>query len=116
MPALLERIESLIKTPHSEDTPGQVAAVASGIQLPVFELPGIPLRAERRVRDEVDWIVDEKAEPVRREAAAVRTEAETGVALERARLDEVEQRLQAELKRLTSPVDDLIKLPKVRFA
>jgi hypothetical protein len=111
MPALLELIQSL----NSEGIPGHVAAIASGTQLPAFELPGIPLRAERRVRGKVDWFVDEKAEPVRREAAAVRTEAETGVALERARLDEVEQRLQAELKRLTSPVDDFIKLPKVRL-
>ena len=59
-------------------------------------------KAERQVRAKVDSLVSDKVEPVKRQIAAVQAEANQRVQAERQRLDQVEQQLQAELKRLTA--------------
>jgi uncharacterized protein (TIGR03545 family) len=72
-------------------------------------------RAERRVRAKVDSLVAAKVEPVERQVAEVRAEAQERLAAERKRLDDVEQQLQAELKRLTRGLAPEIKLPKIKL-
>jgi hypothetical protein len=52
---------------------------------------------------------------VKRQVAEVRTQAETRLAAEQKRLDEVETQLQAELKRLTAGLAPGIELPKIKL-
>lgn len=70
-------------------------------------------KAEKVVRAKVDSAVAERVEPVRRQVAQVRSEAESRLAAERKRLDDVERELQAELKRLTGGLAPDIKLPRL---
>jgi uncharacterized protein (TIGR03545 family) len=72
-------------------------------------------KAEKKVRAKVDSLVEDKVEPVRRQVAAVQTQAMQRVAAEQKQLDEVEQQLQAELKRLTGGLAPGIKLPKIKL-
>jgi uncharacterized protein (TIGR03545 family) len=72
-------------------------------------------KAERMVRAKVDSLVAAKVEPVQRRIAEVRTQAEQRLAGERRRLDEVEEQLEAELKRLTAGLAPGITLPKIKL-
>jgi uncharacterized protein (TIGR03545 family) len=72
-------------------------------------------KAERMVRAKVDSLVAAKVEPVKRQIAELHTEAEQRLAGEQKRLEEVEQQLQAELKRLTGGLAPEIKLPKIKL-
>jgi uncharacterized protein (TIGR03545 family) len=72
-------------------------------------------KAEKMVRGKVDSAVAERVEPVQRQIVAVRSEAESRVASERKRIDDVERELQAELKRLSRGLAPDIKLPKLRI-
>jgi hypothetical protein len=72
-------------------------------------------KAEKMIRAKVDSLVAAKVEPVRRQVAEVRTQAEQRLAAERKRLDEVEQQLQAEVKRLTAGLAPGIELPKIKL-
>lgn len=72
-------------------------------------------RAERLVRTKVDSLVADKVEPVKRQIAAVQTQANQRVQTERERLDQVEQQLQAELKRLTGGLVPGLELPKIKL-
>ena len=57
----------------------------------------------------------DKVEPVKRQIAAVQAEATQRVQAERKRLDQVEQQLQAELKRLTAGLVPGLELPKIKL-
>jgi hypothetical protein len=70
-------------------------------------------KAEKMVRAKVDSAVAQRVEPVRRQIADVRGQAESRLAAERKRVDDVERELQAELKRLTGGLAPDIKLPKL---
>jgi uncharacterized protein (TIGR03545 family) len=70
-------------------------------------------RAEKMVRAKVDSVVAERVEPVRRQIADVRSQAESRLATEQKRLDDVERELQAEIKRLTGGLAPGIRLPKI---
>ena len=72
-------------------------------------------RAERMVRSKVDSMVADKVEPVKRQIASVQAEATKRVQAERQRVDEVEQKLQAELKRLTGGLVPGLELPKIKL-
>ena len=72
-------------------------------------------KAERMVRAKVDSLVADKVEPVKRQIAAVQGEANQRVQAERQRLDQVEQQLQAELKRLTGGLVPGLELPKIKL-
>ena len=72
-------------------------------------------RAERMVRAKVDSLVADKVEPVKRQIASVQAEATKRVQAERQRVDEVEQKLQAELKRLTGGLVPGLELPKIKL-
>jgi hypothetical protein len=72
-------------------------------------------KAERMVRAKVDSLVADKVEPVKRQVAAVQTQATQRIQGERQRLDQVEQQLQAELKRLTGGLVPGLELPKIKL-
>ncbi len=72
-------------------------------------------RAERMVRAKVDSLVADKVEPVKRQIATVQAEANQRIQVERQRLDQVEQQLQAELKRLTGGLVPGFELPKIKL-
>jgi uncharacterized protein (TIGR03545 family) len=72
-------------------------------------------RAERMVRAKVDSLAADKVEPVKRQIADVRSQAEQRLGGERKRLDDVEAELQAQLKRLTGGLAPDIKLPKIKL-
>ncbi|HWN18178.1 MAG TPA: hypothetical protein VNO19_04600, partial [Gemmatimonadales bacterium] len=72
-------------------------------------------KAERMVRAKVDSLVADKVEPVKRQIATVQTEANQRIQGERQRLDQVEQQLQAELKRLTGGLVPGLELPKIKL-
>lgn len=71
--------------------------------------------AERRVRAEVDRLVEAQVAPVRREVDGLRAEATRRVAEQRRRLDELEARLQARLKALTGGLVPGLPLPKLEL-
>jgi uncharacterized protein (TIGR03545 family) len=56
--------------------------------------------AERQVRERVDALVKDKVEPVRAQVNEVRTQAESQVAQQRARLDELQKQLEQRLRQL----------------
>ncbi|HEY8196030.1 MAG TPA: TIGR03545 family protein, partial [Gemmatimonadales bacterium] len=72
-------------------------------------------KAERLVRAKVDSLVRDKVEPVKRQIAVVQGEATKRVQGERQRLDQVEQQLQAELKRLSGGLVPGFELPKIKL-
>jgi uncharacterized protein (TIGR03545 family) len=72
-------------------------------------------KAERMVRAKVDSLVADKVEPVKRQIATVQTEATQRIQGERQRLDQVEQQLQVELKRLTGGLVPGFELPKIKL-
>jgi len=72
-------------------------------------------KAERLARAKVDSLVSDKVEPLKRRIAAVQHEATQRVEGEQQRLDAVEAKLQAELKRLTGGIAPGIDLPKVKL-
>lgn len=72
-------------------------------------------KAERLVRAKVDSLVADKVEPVKQQIAAVQGEADQRIQGERQRLDQVEQQLQAELKRLTGGLVPGLELPKIKL-
>jgi uncharacterized protein (TIGR03545 family) len=72
-------------------------------------------KAERVVRAKVDSLVADKVEPVKRQIAAVQTEANQRIQAEKQRLDEVEKQLNAQLKRLTAGLAPGIELPKIKL-
>lgn len=72
-------------------------------------------KAERLVRAKVDSLVADKVEPVKQQITAVQAEATQRIQGERQRLDQVEQQLQAELKRLTGGLVPGLELPKIKL-
>jgi uncharacterized protein (TIGR03545 family) len=72
-------------------------------------------KAERMVRAKVDSLVADKVEPVKRQIVSVQAEATKRVQAERQRLDAVEQKLEAELKRLTGGLVPGLELPKIKL-
>jgi uncharacterized protein (TIGR03545 family) len=72
-------------------------------------------KAEKMVRAKVDSLVADKVEPVKRQVAAVQTEANRRIQTEKQRLDEVEKQLNAELQRLTRGLAPGIELPKIKL-
>lgn len=72
-------------------------------------------KAEKLVRAKVDSVVAEKVEPVKRQVAEARGQAEQRLGLEQKRLDEVEALLQGQLKRLTGGLAPGVPLPKIKL-
>jgi capsule polysaccharide export protein KpsE/RkpR len=72
-------------------------------------------KAEKMVRAKVDSLVADKVEPVKRQVAAVQTEANQRIQAEKQRLDDVEKQLNAELQRLTGGLVPGLELPKIKL-
>jgi uncharacterized protein (TIGR03545 family) len=72
-------------------------------------------KAEKMARAKVDSLVADKVEPVKRQVAVVQNQATGRIKTEKQRLDEVENQLNAELKRLTSGLAPGIELPKIKL-
>jgi hypothetical protein len=87
-------------------------AVAQSLQAVIGEEVA---KAERMVRAKVDSLVADKVELVKRQIASVQAEANQRIQGERQRLDQVEQQLQAELKRLTGGLVPGLELPKIKL-
>jgi uncharacterized protein (TIGR03545 family) len=72
-------------------------------------------KAEKMVRAKVDSLVADKVAPVKRQVAAVQTQSNQRIETEKQRLVEVEQELNAELKRLTGGLAPGLELPKIKL-
>jgi hypothetical protein len=70
-------------------------------------------RAEKMVRAKVDSLVADKVEPVKRQVAALQTQATGRVQSEQQRIADVEKQLNTELRRLTRGLAPGIELPKI---
>jgi uncharacterized protein (TIGR03545 family) len=72
-------------------------------------------KAEALARQKVDSIVNQKTEPLKRQVAALQADVTQRVATQQKQIDQVEQQLQAELKRLTGGLAPGIQLPKIKL-
>ncbi len=106
------RVSGSVRSPKLAVSSNLDRAIAQRLQAVIGEEVA---KAEKMVRAKVDSVVAAKVEPVKRQVAEVGTQAETRLATERKRLDEVETQLQAELKRLTAGLAPEIKLPKIKL-
>jgi uncharacterized protein (TIGR03545 family) len=104
------RVSGSVRSPKLAVSSNLDRAIAERLQAVIGEEVA---KAEKMIRAKVDSLVAAKVEPVKRQVAEVRTQAEQRLAAERKRLDEVEQQLQAEVKRLTGGLAPEIKLPKL---
>jgi uncharacterized protein (TIGR03545 family) len=73
------------------------------------------VKAERMVRAKVDSVVAGKVGPVKQQVASVQSQAIQRVQTEKQRLDDVEKRLNAELKRMTGGLVPGVELPKIKL-
>jgi uncharacterized protein (TIGR03545 family) len=110
--SLQARVSGTLRAPKLAVSSNLDRAIADRLQAVVGEEVA---KAERMVRAKVDSLADAKAEPARRQVAAVQADARQRIGAEQKRLDEVEARLQAELKQLTAGLAPGIKLPKIKL-
>jgi len=106
------RVSGSVRSPKLAVSSNLDRAIAARLQAVIGEEVA---KAEKMVRAKVDSLVAAKVEPVKRQVAEVRTQAETRLAAEQKRLDDVEQQLQAEVKRLTAGLAPGIELPKIKL-
>jgi uncharacterized protein (TIGR03545 family) len=104
------RVSGSVRSPKLAVSSNLDRAIAERLEAVIGEEVA---KAEKMVRAKVDSAVAAKVEPVKRQVSEVRTQAETRLATERKRLDDVEKQLQAEVKRLTGGLAPEIKLPKL---
>jgi hypothetical protein len=72
-------------------------------------------KAERMARAKVDSLVSDKVAPLKKQIASLQSDATGRVQGQKQQLDEVEARLNAELKRLTGGLAPGIELPKIKL-
>jgi uncharacterized protein (TIGR03545 family) len=106
------RVSGTMRSPKLAVSSNLDRAIAQRLEAVVGEEVA---KAEKLVRAKVDGLVAAKVEPVRRQVAQVRTQAEQRLGLEEKGLEDVENQLQAEIKRLTAGLAPGIKLPKLRI-
>jgi uncharacterized protein (TIGR03545 family) len=104
------RVSGSVRSPKLAVSSNLDRAIAQRLEAVIGEEVA---KAEKMVRAKVDSVVAAKVEPVKRQVSEVRTQAETRLATERKRLEDVEKQLQAEVKRLTGGLAPEIKLPKL---
>jgi uncharacterized protein (TIGR03545 family) len=104
------RVSGALRSPKLAVSSNLDRAIAQRLEAVIGEEVA---KAEKMVRAKVDSAVAARVEPVRRQIADVRSRAESRVAGERKRVDDVERDLQAELKRLTGGLAPDIKLPRI---
>jgi uncharacterized protein (TIGR03545 family) len=104
------RVSGSLRSPRLAVSSNLDQAIAQRLEAVVGEEVA---KAEKMVRAKVDSLVAAKVEPVRRQVADVRGQAEQRLAGEQKRLNDVERQLQAELKRLSGGLAPDIKLPRI---
>jgi uncharacterized protein (TIGR03545 family) len=104
------RVSGTVRSPKLAVSSNLDRAIAQRLEAVIGEEVA---KAEKMVRAKVDGLVAAKVEPVRRQVAQVRSQAEQRLGLEEKGLDDVEKQLQAEIKRLTAGLAPGIKLPKL---
>jgi hypothetical protein len=106
------RVSGPVRKPSLSVASNLDEAIATRLQAVIGEEVA---KAERMVRAKVDSLVQDKVEPVKRQVAAVQADANQRIEAEKRRVDQLQQQLQAELKRLAGPAGELIRLPKVKL-
>jgi hypothetical protein len=104
------RMSGSLRSPKLSVSSNLDRAIAQGLVAVMGEEVA---KAEKMVRAKVGSVVAAMVEPVKRQVADARTQAEQRLGSEQKRLDEVEQQLQAEIKRLAGGLGPEIKLPKL---
>jgi uncharacterized protein (TIGR03545 family) len=105
-------VRGTVRAPRLSVKSNLDAAIAARLKAVIGEEVA---KAEAMARAKVDSLVSDKVEPVKRQIAAVQTQATQRVATERQQLDKVQADLQEQLKRLTGALAPGIKLPKIKL-
>jgi uncharacterized protein (TIGR03545 family) len=106
------RLSGSLRNPNLAVSSNLDQAIASRLKAVVGEEVA---KAERLARAKVDSLVHDKVEPLKQRIAAVQADATKRVETQKQQLDQVQQQLNAELKRLTSGLAPGIKLPKIKL-
>jgi uncharacterized protein (TIGR03545 family) len=106
------RVSGSIRNPNLSVSSNLDEAIASRLKAVIGEEVA---KAERLARAKVDSLVQNKVEPLKQRIASVQADATKRVETQKQQLDQVQQQLNAELKRLTSGLAPGIKLPKIKF-
>jgi uncharacterized protein (TIGR03545 family) len=101
-----------VKAPKLSVSSNLDRAIADRLQAVIGEEVA---KAEKMVRAKVDSVVAAKVEPVKRQVADARAQAEQRLGLEHKQLDQAEALLQDQLKRLTGGLAPGIQLPKIKL-
>jgi len=101
-----------VKAPKLSVSSNLDRAIADRLQAVIGEEVA---KAEKMVRAKVDSVVAAKVEPVKRQVADARAQAEQRLGLEHKQLDQAEALLQDQLKRLTGGIAPGIQLPKIKL-
>jgi uncharacterized protein (TIGR03545 family) len=106
------RVTGSVRSPNLSVSSNLDDAIASRLKAVIGEEVA---KAERMARAKVDSLVQDKVEPVKQRVAAVQADATKRVAGQKQQLDQVQQELNSQLKRLTAGLAPGIKLPKIKF-
>jgi uncharacterized protein (TIGR03545 family) len=110
--AVTAELRGAVRSPRLSVSSNLDRAVAQRLEAVIGEEVA---KAERMARAKVDSLVAAKVEPVKRQVAEIRSQAEQRLAGERERLDAVEKELHAQLDRLTKGLAPGITLPKIKL-
>jgi uncharacterized protein (TIGR03545 family) len=106
------RVSGSLRNPSLAVSSNLDDAIASRLKAVIGEEVA---KAERLARAKVDSLVQDKVEPLKQRIAAVQADATKRVETQKQQLDQVQQQLNAELKRLTAGLAPGIKLPKIKL-
>ncbi len=106
------RVTGSVRNPRLSVSSNLDDAIASRLKAVMGEEVA---KAERMARAKVDSLVQDKVEPLKQRIATVQTDATKRVDAQKQQLDQVQQQLNAELKRLTAGLAPGIKLPKIKL-
>jgi uncharacterized protein (TIGR03545 family) len=106
------RVSGSLRDPNLAVSSNLDEAIASRLKAVIGEEVA---KAERLARAKVDSLVQDKVEPLKQRIAAVQADATKRVETQKQQLDQVQQQLNAELKRLTAGLAPGIKLPKIKL-
>ncbi len=106
------RVNGSIRNPNLSVSSNLDEAIANRLKAVIGEEVA---KAERMARAKVDSLVQDKVEPLKQRIAGVQSDATKRVDAQKQQLDQVQQQLHAELKRLTAGLAPGIKLPKIKL-
>jgi uncharacterized protein (TIGR03545 family) len=106
------RVNGSLRNPNLAVSSNLDEAIANRLKAVIGEEVA---KAERLARAKVDSLVQDKVEPLKQRIAALQSDATKRIGSQKQQLDQVQQQLNAELKRLTSGLAPGIKLPKIKL-